>query len=117
MNQDYVEYFLDLVEPHIKGLEEVYDRLPESRQEIVRAFRKLRPKSKTNSPAIVTTLIPQSAGKPAEAKRSTKSVKAQPAEVKLESGIQPKKTQPVSQPINIESLEKDSEAVLASMGI
>lgn len=112
MNQDHVEYFLDLVEPHIKGLEEVYDRLPESRQEIVRAFRKLRPKSKTNSPAIVTTLIPQSAGKPAEAKRSTKSVKAQPVEVKLESGIQP-----VSQPINIESLEKDSEAVLASMGI
>jgi hypothetical protein len=117
LNQDHVEYFLDLVEPHIKGLEEVYDRLPESRQEIVRAFRKLRPKSKTNSPAIVTTLIPQSAGKPAEAKRSTKSVKAQPAEVKLESGIQPEKTQPVSQPINIESLEKDSEAVLASMGI
>ena len=117
MNQDHVEYFLDLVEPHIKGLEEVHDRLPESRQEIVRAFRKLRPKSKTNSPAIVTTLIPQSAGKPAEAKRSTKSVKAQPAEVKLESGIQPEKTQPVSQPINIEGLEKDSEAVLASMGI
>lgn len=115
MNQDNLEYFLDLVEPHIKGLEEVYDRLPESRQEIVRAFRKLRPKSKTNSPAIA--LISQSAGKPAEAKRSTKSVKAQPAEVKLESGIQPEKTQPVSQPINIESLEKDSEAVLASMGI
>jgi len=39
-----VEYFISLVAPHVERNEAMYDLLPENRAEIVRAYRKVRPK-------------------------------------------------------------------------
>lgn len=41
-----VDYFVDLVAPHVERDEPYYDLLPENRAEIVRAYRKVRPKGR-----------------------------------------------------------------------
>jgi len=39
-----VDHFIDLVAPHVERNETMYDLLSENRAELVRAYRKIRPK-------------------------------------------------------------------------
>ncbi len=99
-----VEYFLDLIEPHIKIQEEFYDRLIESRIEIVKSFRRLRPK--VTQPEVKITPV----------QSEDKITVPQPVTPQPEKD--PVMQQPkISSPISLDELEKHAEAILEGLGI
>lgn len=101
-SEEETQEFLGLLEPYIVAQEECYDRLVDSRQELIRAFRKLKPaKAKTNIPVFV------------ERRKETRIKKTKPS-VLIEKSPVPV-TSDTSKTIDFKSLEQQAEALLDEM--
>lgn len=94
------EEILDILEPYIQYNESYMDMLIESRKELVRAFRKVRPEAKTTSfPVFIDPKPVVNVKKP---KRQVATKKA--VELVVPDGV------------SFSDLEKESEKLLDSMG-